>query len=165
MSTSLILTIMINISDRLTDWAQDSINALMQATAAEFDQAFDNFIANDAHITLNGKRISRDAYKKAIEDETSGETSASVNFLGSVENPTNNADAEGGTVGIFYSAIIHFHPPLGGLPQAVTENSSMNLIVKDQPVMDPPPGRVPIPVDLRRAFTVNHIQAVQSTLL
>jgi len=153
------------IPDKLTDWAHDHINTMMQATPGEFDQAFDSFVAINAHITLNGMHVSRDAYKKALSDETAGESSASVSFLGSVEIPTPSTQPEDGTCGVFYSTITRFSPKLGGLPQAVTEYSSMNMIVKDQPIVNPPPGHVPIPVDLRRAFSVNHVQAVESTLV
>jgi len=154
---------MANIPVKLTDWAEAHIKTLIQASADSFDQAFDNFVANDAHITLNGKQVSRDAYKKAIKNERSGETSATVKFLATVEIPTKNSDPEDGTAGIFYNATIR-HDPKPGVPQAVVDSSSMNMTVKDQPIQHPPPGHVPIPVDLRRVFTLNHVQSIERIL-
>jgi len=157
---------MTNIPDKLTDWAEAHITTLMQVPAGSFDEAFDGFIANNAHITFNGKDMSRDAYRRTLKDEMSGEGSASVRFRGSVEIPTQNSSPEDGTAGIFYSATIPLgDPKLQGVPQAVTDNSCMNMVVRNQPVVNPPPGHMPIPVDLRRAFAVNHVQATEHIML
>jgi len=155
---------MAEIPVKLTDWAQAHINTLVQATGNDFDSAFDNFIATDAQITFNGNTVSRDDYKAALKKATNGEVSATVNFLGSVEFVTLKISPEVGTAGIFYTFTINLNPPIDGLPQAVTDNSSLNLIVKNQPIGTPPPGQVPFD-DLRRAFTVNHVQATEKTLL
>jgi len=155
---------MTEIPIKLTDWAHNQINTMMQATSKDFDQAFDNFVASNVHVTLNGKHVSRDAYKKALKDEMTGDVSASVKFLGSVEMPTQNTSPEDGTAGIFYSTTMQFDPKLQGLRQSVTENSSMNMIVKNQPVVKPTPGKIST-ADMRRAFTINHVQAIQSILV
>ena len=75
----------------LTTWTEQHILAIFDAkTEDDFDKAFDAFVSQHATITLNGKRISRDAYKKHLQGENSGEVAPAVfNVVGAVEVPSN----------------------------------------------------------------------------
>ena len=69
----------------LPDWVQQHLRTLYGAqTDADFDTAFDAFVAPHARITLNGGTVSRAEYKKTIRGETQGEASATVTFNGVV---------------------------------------------------------------------------------
>lgn len=72
----------------LKSWAQSHISAILQApTKPAFDSAFDAFLAKDAKIMLNGKPISREAYKDELRSEKFDEAGAQVTVSGAVEVP------------------------------------------------------------------------------
>ena len=49
----------------LPGWVQQHVRALYTAKSeADFDRAFDAFVARDARIQFNGAPVSRDQYKK-----------------------------------------------------------------------------------------------------
>jgi len=74
----------------LSQWTQDHITALIKATSqSDLTHALDNFLSQDAVITVNGEKLSRDDFAKQIQSETFSETNATVTFLGTVEVPTN----------------------------------------------------------------------------
>jgi hypothetical protein len=78
---------------RLTAWVQGSVRALAQAKdTATFDRVFDDFIGNPAEITVNGKRMSREAYKDLLQAQHALQQSADVNFGGAVEVPKDPED-------------------------------------------------------------------------
>ncbi|PCH42850.1 hypothetical protein WOLCODRAFT_73732 [Wolfiporia cocos MD-104 SS10] len=112
----------------LTAWAEDSISALFKATADNFDSAFDSFLAEDVHITVNGKHLTREQYKQQILGEKALERTANVTFLNSVEVPKDeNKPAQAGTVGLFYKAQIIEKLFVLGAPAGRTITSSVNL--------------------------------------
>ena len=77
----------------LPDWVQQHHTTLYAAkTDDDFNRAFDAFVATNARITLNGKAISRDEYKKTIRGETQSETSATVTFNDVVSVPDPKSD-------------------------------------------------------------------------
>ena len=74
------------------EWVQQHIQALFQSTTQEeFDTAFDNFFTKSAtSFTLNGAKLSRDEYKKKIQDDHLGglaKASVDVQFKGTVDSP------------------------------------------------------------------------------
>ena len=72
----------------LSKWAQQHITTIYQAVeATNFDSAFDAFISKDVKVTFNGNPITRDQYKQDIKGEKFAETSAQVQFIGTVEVP------------------------------------------------------------------------------
>ena len=68
----------------LTSWAQSHLTAIFQATdESTFSDAFDAFIAaQPTSIVVNGKRLSRDAYKAQVWKDKFLEAGAEVRFLG-----------------------------------------------------------------------------------
>ena len=69
-------------------WAKERLTALIQAkTQADFNAAFDSFIANDARIIFNGAKLSRDEYKKQLQGERVLEASATVDITDTVVAP------------------------------------------------------------------------------
>lgn len=76
----------------LTAWMEDRLKAIYSATtAAAFDEAFDAFLAKHAHITVNGKQLSREHYKQHLRKEKNDELSAKVTISDTVEVPANSA--------------------------------------------------------------------------
>ncbi|THU95987.1 hypothetical protein K435DRAFT_778771 [Dendrothele bispora CBS 962.96] len=157
MSTAIVLP-------QLGSWAQNHIRAIVQATnEADFDGAFDAFVAKDAEITFNGKKISRDEYKTRLQTEAFRETGAQVVFNGTVQVP--GTDASGvqssfiGEAGLFYTAIIGEALLVLGAPQQRQVTSSINIFVQDDSSLKPPtlPGGIHGFFDPRRAFKVNQV--------
>lgn len=69
----------------LTQWAQQHLTELYQATdEATLDAAYAAFLAPDASITVNGTRLSGDAYKAQLLLPSRG---AQVAYSGAVEVP------------------------------------------------------------------------------
>lgn len=69
----------------LDQWAEGKITALYQATTQDdFNTAFDDFIAKDVHIYVNGAKMTRDQYKQLLEQQRILESSATVKFDGVV---------------------------------------------------------------------------------
>ena len=77
----------------LNTWAKQHLTSLITATTqADFDSAFDNFIAKDVKsITFNGTSLTRDQYKKQLQGERFLERSATVNVLNEIQAPKLNA--------------------------------------------------------------------------
>ena len=61
----------------LPGWVQQHVRALYTAKSeADFDRAFDAFVARDARIQFNGAPVSREQYKKTIQGESQGSFAA-----------------------------------------------------------------------------------------
>lgn len=73
----------------LTRWTEEHLRSILNAkTEAEFDEAFKAFISKHASITLNGKHVSRETYKKRLQGQITEEVgTANVEFNGTVEVP------------------------------------------------------------------------------
>ena len=97
----------------LPNFVQGRITALYTAkTPAEFDSAFDAFVAEDARITLNGKHISRANYKKTIMGEIANDVSANVQFQGVVSVPADTTGKDLNAIGVSRASphVLHEHP-------------------------------------------------------
>lgn len=123
----------------LTQWAEDSISAIYNATTeSNFNDAFDAFLLKDAKITVNGKHLSVAQYKQKLVDQKILEQSAQVSYKGAVSVPKNpNEPAQAGSVGLFFTALIVEKLREFGAPVTRTVTSSVNLtIVEDGGVED-----------------------------
>jgi len=138
MSTAIVLP-------NLTNWAQQHLTTLLQATSQDdFNAAFDAFIAQDVAITVNGQTLTRDQYKQQISGEKFAEAGATVNFVGTVEVPTDPTQPVlAGSVGLFFNATIDEKFLVLGAPESSTINSSLNIVVIQDKTIPPPnlPGR------------------------
>ena len=84
----------------LSAFVQGRVTALYTAkTPADFDSAFDLFVAEDARITVNGRHVSRDNYKKMVQGEITGDMGGSVQVQGVVSVPDPSKDARAIGVG------------------------------------------------------------------
>ncbi|KAJ7062295.1 hypothetical protein C8F01DRAFT_127712, partial [Mycena amicta] len=102
-------------SPPLKTWAQQHLTAVLKATTqSAFNTAFDAFIAKDASITVNGKHVTRDAYKRTLEGFE--DRSVDVKFNEMVEVPTSPNTIEAGVVGLFYSEHINQKPLVHDVP-------------------------------------------------
>jgi hypothetical protein len=73
----------------LDKWVEGRLSAVLKATTqAAFDEAFDDFLAEHVHVTVNGAHIKREAYKKQLEAEGAlNQEGATVKFDGAVVVP------------------------------------------------------------------------------
>ncbi|KAH9837623.1 uncharacterized protein C8Q71DRAFT_897953 [Rhodofomes roseus] len=117
----------------LTEWVENRISAIYKApNQREFSTAFDEFVDEHAHITVNGKQLNRDQYKELFQGERALESSATVSFLGAVEVPANKKEHQSaGHVGVYYKAIVYERLVFGADRESRTVNSSLNVVVKD----------------------------------
>jgi len=146
----------------LKSWAQSHISAILQATTkSAFDSAFDAFLAKDVKVTLNGKAISRDAYKVELSREKFDEEGAQVTFGGVVQVPKDqDKPVEAGVVGLFYNAIIGESIVVRDAPVERAISSSVNLVIDQDKSITPP--HLPSGVrgggfDARRVFALNQV--------
>lgn len=79
----------------LNAWAKQRLTALITATTqANFDSAFDNFIAKDIkNTTFNGVSLSRDEYKQQLQGERILERTATISVTNEVQAPQLNTQA------------------------------------------------------------------------
>jgi hypothetical protein len=79
----------------LKTWAEQHLSSIIKATTKPaFDSAFEAFLSKQAKITVNGKSVSRDDYRKQLEDEGFDEAGAAVHFTGAVEVPSESNDIQ-----------------------------------------------------------------------
>ncbi|KAL4245425.1 hypothetical protein ABKN59_009463 [Abortiporus biennis] len=144
----------------LTNWSKQHLTAIFQATDQQtFDNAFDAFIAQNVSITVNGQHMTRDQYKKMLQGEKFEEAGASVSFAGVVEVPKDPKNPVlAGTVGLFYNATISEKLLVFGAPESSTINSSLNIVVIQDPTIEKPhlPGRGGF-FDPRRVSVLNQV--------
>ncbi|KAJ7619602.1 hypothetical protein FB45DRAFT_840096 [Roridomyces roridus] len=145
----------------LKNWAQLRLSAIIKATTpSAFDTAFDNFLSTHATLTVNGKHISRDEYKKQLQGEGFREAGASVTFNGAVEIPNDKSNTfQAGVVGLFYTAVISEKLILHGEPESNQITSSLNLVIEEDKSLTPPhlPSGVHGDFDGRRVSVLNQI--------
>ncbi|KAF8209965.1 hypothetical protein K438DRAFT_1521230, partial [Mycena galopus ATCC 62051] len=107
-------------------WAERRLSSIYKApTQPEFTEAFDAFLSAKATVTVNGKHLSVEQYKKMLQGEKFNKTSASIEFHSAVDVPTDSGAVQTGMVGLFYTAIMSENtiPPT---EKDIT--SSMNLV-------------------------------------
>jgi hypothetical protein len=89
----------------LRSWAEQHLSSIIKATTqTAFDSAFEAFLSKHATITVNGKKVSRDEYKKQLQGEGFDEAGAIVQFSGAVEVPSESNSIQVSTLS-FYSTL------------------------------------------------------------
>lgn len=74
----------------LATWTEGRVRNMMTAnTQEDFDSAFEAFLSKGAHITVNGKHISRHHYKERMQTMKSNEMNVKITFNGTVAAPVN----------------------------------------------------------------------------
>ncbi|KAL4245430.1 hypothetical protein ABKN59_009466 [Abortiporus biennis] len=113
-------------------------------TQIDFDDAFDSFISRDCpHITVNGEPYTREDFKHALQDQKRDESWCKMKIKHAIESPTDSYHPrEAGTVRIAYEALINVLHPQGsfnhtGHPQHRDVNSSLNLVISEDPTVRP----------------------------
>ena len=130
----------------LTQWTKNHITAIIQATnQTDLDSAIDAFLSQDATIVVNGVEVSRAEFVDQVQAEKFNEAGATVSFAGSVEVPADNerplavspdSDVramiklflQGGSVGLFYNAIISKKIRIRGAPARSEVTASVNVV-------------------------------------
>ncbi|KAJ7817554.1 hypothetical protein B0H14DRAFT_2344442 [Mycena olivaceomarginata] len=146
----------------LKAWAEQHLSSIIQATTkTAFDSAFDAFLSKNATITLNGKDISRDEYQKQLQGEGFDEAGATVQFSGAVEVPSeiNSIQVGGGSVGLFYTALIAENIVVQDASVQRQITSSLNLVIEEDKSLTPPnlPHGIHGFFDGRRVSVLNQI--------
>jgi hypothetical protein len=145
----------------LTDWAEGHLSAILTSTTeADFDNAFDAFLSTNAHISVNGKQLSRDQYKQQLLGESAvNKESASVQFNGTVEVPTDaEQPVDAGLVGIFFVNTIILKFLVFGAHAESRVTSSLNVFIEQDKSLPQPPVSPIIGVfDGRRVTTLNQV--------
>ncbi|KAI0351236.1 hypothetical protein OH77DRAFT_1411417 [Trametes cingulata] len=119
----------------LPNWAEQHIQAIYAAKSTEdFDSAFDGFVSKHATIRVNGKSISRDAYKKLLQGETSADTSEGISGTVKFDSIV-SVPAEGdlntigtGAVGVAFTAEVFGRFFVFAERQSSTITSSLNVV-------------------------------------
>ncbi|KAJ7325566.1 hypothetical protein DFH08DRAFT_817235 [Mycena albidolilacea] len=113
----------------------------------------------NATITLNGKDISRDEYQKQLQGEGFDEAGATVQFSGAVEVPSEINSIQGGSVGLFYTALIAENIVVRDAPVQRQITSSVNLVIEEDKSLTPPnlPHGIHGFFDGRRVSVLNQI--------
>ena len=79
----------------LTSFAESGLlNIYSAKTKEEFDAAFESFFYKDVEITVNDKKVTRDAYKAQLLKQITHKhvNDSTVNFAGAVEVDDQNSD-------------------------------------------------------------------------
>ncbi|KAJ7145732.1 hypothetical protein C8R44DRAFT_655656 [Mycena epipterygia] len=147
----------------LRTWAEQHLSSIIKATTqTAFDAAFDGFLSESATVTVNGKDVSRDEYKKQLQGEGFDEAGAEVTFSGAVEVPAdqNSLDSiQAGVVGLFYTATISENIVIRDAPIQSQVTSSLNLVIEEDKSLTPPhlPDGIRGFFDGRRVSVLNQI--------
>ncbi|KAJ7474986.1 hypothetical protein FB451DRAFT_278692 [Mycena latifolia] len=143
----------------LKNWAEDHLSAIIKAkTQTEVDEALNAFLAKDATLTVNGKRVSRDDYKNQLRGFR--EQSATVKFSNAVEVPANQSHPnQAGSVGLFYTAVIEEGIRVHAAAVEDHVTSSVILLIKEDKSLEPPHLPHGGIFDGRRVFEVNQVIA------
>ncbi|KAJ6606160.1 hypothetical protein DFH09DRAFT_1017103 [Mycena vulgaris] len=153
MSTNIVLP-------SLRIWAEQHLSSILKATTqTAFNAAFDGFLSKHATVTVNGKHVSRDEYKKLLQGEEFNEAGATVTFNGAVEVPADQTHSiQAGAVGLFYTAVITEHTHHGA-PAQNQVTSSLNLVIEEDKTLTPPhlPGGTRGFFDGRRVSVLNQV--------
>ena len=75
----------------LSTFAENGLKAIYEATSEKaLDSAFDAFFAKNVEFIVNGKKTTHDQYKARLWNEKRNERTATVNFAGAVEVPSDD---------------------------------------------------------------------------
>ncbi|KAH8093132.1 hypothetical protein BXZ70DRAFT_950206 [Cristinia sonorae] len=147
----------------LTDWVKQHVTTLYTATSKDaFTDAFNAFVAKNASITVNGKKISRDQYMQQLLSQKFEEAGAEVNFLATVEVPADPTQTDvAGDVGASFKATIDEKFLVLGVPETRIVTSSLNVVIIRDPTIEPPhlPGKGGL-FDPRRVSVLNQVTVV-----
>ncbi|KAJ7157874.1 hypothetical protein C8R43DRAFT_882763 [Mycena crocata] len=144
----------------LRAWAEQHLSSIIKATTqTTFNAAFDSFLSKHATITVNGKNVSRDDYKKQLQGEGFDEAGATVSFSGAVEVPDPENPLQRGVVGLFYTAVISENIVIRDAPVQSQVTSSLNLVIEEDKSVPPPhlPPGVHGFFDGRRVTVLNQV--------
>jgi len=145
----------------LRTWAEQHLSSIIKATTqTAFDAAFDGFLSKHVTVTVNGKKVSRDDYKKQLQGEGFDEAGATVAFSGAVEVPADtNNPIQAGVVGLFYTATIAENIVIRDASVQSQITSSLNLVIEEDKSLTPPhfPPGVRGFFDGRRVSALNQI--------
>ncbi|EJD04712.1 uncharacterized protein FOMMEDRAFT_166546 [Fomitiporia mediterranea MF3/22] len=149
----------------LKSWAEQRLTAIISAkTQADFDQAFDNFVAkNVKEILFNGERLSRDQYKDKLQRERFDEVGAVVKVLNSVQAPVlgTQETQQSGLVGLFYDATYVEGIRIRDAAVEHSVQSSLNVRVEQDDTIPLPPAGIHGFVERRRVFSLNQVYVDQ----
>jgi len=116
----------------LVKFTKENLTTIFHAKSqADFDSAFDAFIAREVHITVNGKHVTRDEYKQRLLGERGDlQAEPKLTFEGAVSaSADQNLSANAGQVGLFFKAVV-FHPyRIHDALASSTIQSSLNLSI------------------------------------
>ncbi|PSR76824.1 hypothetical protein PHLCEN_2v8205 [Hermanssonia centrifuga] len=141
----------------LSTWAQNRLTAIFQATTQDdFDLAYENFVAKQVHITVNGKHVSRADYKTQLWQEKGLESGAEVSYPGTVEVPGTDGELSG-LVGLFLQATVAEKLLVFGAPETKSVNSSYNLTIALDSTLQHPGGPINHHADDRRVSVLNKV--------
>jgi len=116
-------------SANLTAWFERAIKQVLTATTSEaFTTAFDNTFAPHVAVTLNGKHISKDAFKESLAP-TELIQSRSVDFQEVVEVPPADSHHHG-SIGSFYTVNTVLKLRVLGGPEVTKSHVAFNAIVE-----------------------------------
>ncbi|KAJ7657812.1 hypothetical protein DFH06DRAFT_1327869 [Mycena polygramma] len=144
----------------LKTWAEQHLSSIIKATSTTaFDSAFDGFLSKNASITVNGKSVSRDEYKKQLQGEGFDEAGAIVQFKDAVEIPSESNSIQAGLVGLFYTATISENIVIRDAQVQSHITSSLNLVIEEDKSLSPPhlPHGIHGFFDGRRVSALNQI--------
>ncbi|PCH42871.1 hypothetical protein WOLCODRAFT_17991 [Wolfiporia cocos MD-104 SS10] len=138
----------------ISTWTESHISDIYTATTtADFNTAFDNFLAENAHITVNGQHMSRDQYKELLLQQKTDELNARMTFNGTVTVPGDQGALVGGSVGVFFTAEITTH-----IIKISTISASLNVQIVTEKVHEPAGQHLPpIFTDPRRVAVLNEV--------
>ncbi|GJE93021.1 hypothetical protein PsYK624_091800 [Phanerochaete sordida] len=113
----------------LGSWAEQHMREMMTAkTQSSFEDAFDAMVAPSATITVNGKHMTREQYKKMLWKEEANEANATITFRDMVEVPKSAKEIiQTGEVGMFFEANISWTRPI----KETKIRSTMNMVVEE----------------------------------
>ncbi|THH28080.1 hypothetical protein EUX98_g6105 [Antrodiella citrinella] len=146
----------------LTNWLKQHITTLYTVTdRTAFNNAFNAFLTQDASITVNGKKVTKDEYMQQLLGQKFEESGAQVNFLATVEVPADqNQPQLAGDVGTSFQATVDEQFLVLGAPETRSVNSSLNVVIVQDKSITPPHPTVPVRggiFDPRRVSVLNQI--------
>ncbi|GBE77643.1 hypothetical protein SCP_0105230 [Sparassis crispa] len=128
----------------ITQWAEEHLRAIFNAVSEDvYDNAFDAFISKHVHVTVNGRYLSREHYKRLLRFEKIFDLAAApaeLSFEGVVEAPADeDHPTNAGTVGLLYKAVVASKDTTSRAPTSDTVHSSLNVVIILDNLLVPPP--------------------------
>ncbi|KAH8093133.1 hypothetical protein BXZ70DRAFT_1066866 [Cristinia sonorae] len=150
----------------LKEWVEQHVRAIYVAEPGkEFDIAFNTFIHEHATITVNGRKLSRQEYKKQLETQKADQKSAVVEFLSAVEVAGDNHKPPlTGDVGTAFQVTIDERFPHTGIPRSRSIDSSLNVAIIFDENIQPGQGEPVGDHDQRRVSVLSQVTSVRTNL-